>query len=193
MRGYFRRPDLTAEVFSDGWFRTGDVGEITTEGVRIISRLDRMFKLDNGEKVFPARIEDRIAGRCKFIKYAYVFGSGQKHPSLLTFPNYELMSADGGGKLDQSDCVYPGCLGDLAGCLGECIEAEQKAGASFERVDAAVVVDSELTVEANQLTPSFKLIPRKIEEDFEKTIQALRRKQLDDLPDGAQIIEMEGN
>jgi long-subunit acyl-CoA synthetase (AMP-forming) len=191
MQGYFKRPDLTAEVFSDGWFKTGDVGEITAEGVRIISRLDRMFKLDNGEKVFPARIEDRIAGRCKFIKYAYVFGSGQKHPSLLTFPNYELMSADGGGKLDQSDCVYPGCLGDLAGCLGECIEAEQKAGATFERVDVAVVVDSELTVEANQLTPSFKLIPRKIEEDFEKTIQALRLKQLNDLPDGAQIIEME--
>jgi long-subunit acyl-CoA synthetase (AMP-forming) len=191
MRGYFRRPDLTAGVFTDGWFKTGDVGEITAEGVRIISRIDRMFKLDNGEKVFPARIEDRIAGRCKFIKYAYVFGSGQKHPSLLTFPNYELMSADGGGKLDQSDCVYPGCLGDLAGCLGECIEAEQKAGAAFERVDVAVVVDSELTVEANQLTPSFKLIPRKIEEDFEKTIQALKQKQREDLPEGAQLIEME--
>jgi long-subunit acyl-CoA synthetase (AMP-forming) len=191
MQGYFKRPDLTTAVFGEGWFKTGDVGEITTEGVRIISRLDRMFKLDNGEKVFPARIEDRIAGRCKFIKYAYVFGSGQKHPSLLTFPNYELMSADGGGQLDQSACVYPGCLGDLAGCLGECIEAEQKEGAAFERVDAAVVVDSELTVEANQLTPSFKLIPRKIEEDFEKTIQALRQKQFDDLPSGAQIIEME--
>ena len=191
MRGYFKRPDLTDEVFNNGWFKTGDVGEITAEGVRIISRLDRMFKLDNGEKVFPARIEDRIAGRCKFIKYAYVFGSGQKHPSLLTFPNYELMSADGGGKLDQSDCVYPGCLGDLAACLGECIEAEQRAGATFERVDAAVVVDSELTVEANQLTPSFKLIPRKIEEDFEKTIRALKQKQFDDLPNETQIIEME--
>ena len=191
MRGYFRQPEVTAGVFSDGWFSTGDVGDITIEGVKIISRIDRMFKLDNGEKIFPARIEDRIAGRCKFIKYAYVFGSGQKHPSLLTFPNYELMSADGGGELDQSECVYPGCLGDLAGCLGECIKAEQMAGAAFERVDAAVVVDSELTVEANQLTPSFKLIPRKIEEDFEKHIQALRAKQLDDLPEGVQIIEMD--
>jgi len=83
MRGYFRRPEASAGVFSDGWFRTGDVGTIGDEGVRIISRLDRMFKLGNGEKVFPARIEDRIAGRCKFIKYAYVFGSGQKNPSLL--------------------------------------------------------------------------------------------------------------
>jgi long-subunit acyl-CoA synthetase (AMP-forming) len=191
MRGYFRQPEVTSKVFSDGWFKTGDVGDITSEGVKIISRIDRMFKLDNGEKVFPARIEDRIAGRCKFIKYAYVFGSGQKHPSLLTFPNYELMSATGGGELDQSECVYPGCLNDLAGCLGECIKAEQKAGAAFERVDAAVVVDSELTVEANQLTPSFKLIPRKIEKDFEKHIQALRAKQMDDLPDGVQIIEME--
>lgn len=191
MRGYFKRPDLRAEVFDDQWFRTGDVGEITAEGVRIISRIDRMFKLDNGEKVFPARIEDRIAGRCKFIKYAYVFGSGQKHPSLLTFPNYELMSADGGGALDQSDCAYPGCLGDLAGCLGECIKAEQQAGAAFERVDTAVVVDSELTVEANQLTPSFKLIPRKIEEDFEEYIEPMRRKQLDDLPEDARLIEME--
>jgi long-chain acyl-CoA synthetase len=191
MRGYFKQPEATAKVFGDGWFRTGDVGAITEEGVRIISRLDRMFKLDNGEKVFPARIEDRIAGRCKFIKYAYVFGSGQKHPSLLAFPNYELMSADGGGELDKSECVYPGGLGDLAGCLGECIQAEQKTGATFERVDAAVVVDTELTVEANQLTPSFKLIPRKIAEDFGEHIQALRRKQLDELPSGAHVIELE--
>ncbi len=191
MRGYFRQAEASAKVFEDGWFRTGDVGAITDEGVRIISRLDRMFKLDNGEKVFPARIEDRIAGRCKFIKYAYVFGSGQKHPSLLAFPNYELMSADGGGELDQSECVYPGGLGDLAGCLGECIQAEQRTGATFERVDVAVVVDTELTVEANQLTPSFKLIPRKIAEDFGEHIEALRLKQLDELPSGAHIIEME--
>lgn len=191
MKGYFRQAEASAEVIDDGWFRTGDVGAITDEGVRIISRLDRMFKLDNGEKVFPARIEDRIAGRCKFIKYAYVFGSGQKHPSLLAFPNYELMSADGGGELDQSECVYPGGLGDLAGCLGECIRAEQRTGATFERVDVAVVVDTELTVEANQLTPSFKLIPRKIAEDFGEHIEALRLKQLDELPSGAHIIEME--
>lgn len=191
MRGYFKQSEASAKVFDDRWFRTGDVGAITDEGVRIISRLDRMFKLDNGEKVFPARIEDRIAGRCKFIKYAYVFGSGQKHPSLLAFPNHELMSADGGGELDKSECVYPGCLNDLAGCLGECIQAEQKSGAAFERVDAAVVVDTELTVEANQLTPSFKLIPRKIAEDFGEHIQALRLKQIDELPSGAHVIEME--
>ncbi len=191
MRGYFRQADATEKVFADGWFRTGDVGEITDEGVRIISRLDRMFKLDNGEKVFPARIEDRIAGRCKFIKYAYVFGSGQKHPSLLAFPNRELMGAGDGGEMDQSDCVYPGCTHDLAGCLGDCIKAEQAAGAVFERVEGALVVDSELSVEANQLTPSFKLIPRKIEKDFEQHIKALRNKKLDELPSGASIIEME--
>ena len=191
MRGYFKQSEATAKAFDDGWFRTGDVGSITDEGVRIISRIDRMFKLDNGEKVFPARIEDRIAGRCKFIKYAYVFGSGQKHPSLLAFPNHELMSADSGGDLDQSECVYPGCLNDLAGCLGECIQAEQEFGAAFERVDAAVVVDTELTVEANQLTPSFKLIPRKIAEDFGEHIEALRRKQADELPSGTHVIEME--
>jgi len=191
MRGYFRRPEATAKVFADGWFRTGDVGAICAEGVRIISRIDRMFKLDNGEKVFPARIEDRIAGRCKFIKYAYVFGSGQKNPSLLAFPNHELMSANGGGELDQSDCVYPGCLGDLAGCLGDCIEAEQKAGAAFERVDSAVVIDTELTVEANQLTPSFKLIPRKIAEDFSEHIRALQSKQANELPNDVYVIDME--
>ncbi len=191
MRGYFRQPEVTDSVFDDGWFKTGDVGEVTDEGVRIISRLDRMFKLDNGEKVFPARIEDRIAGRCKFIKYAYVFGSGQKNPSLLAFPNNELMTADDGGELDQSECVYPGCMNDLADCLGDCIKAEQQAGAIFERVDGALVVDTELTVEANQLTPSFKLIPRKIEQDFEQHIQALRLKALDELPEGVSIIEME--
>ncbi len=191
MRAYFRQDEVTNNVFEDGWFKTGDVGELTDEGVRIISRLDRMFKLDNGEKVFPARIEDRVAGRCKFIKYAYVFGSGQKNPSLLAFPNYELMTASDGGDLDQSDCVYPGCMNELAGCLGDCIKAEQAAGAVFERVDGALVVDSELTVEANQLTPSFKLIPRQIEHDFEPYIEAIRTKTTDKLPEGASIIDME--
>jgi long-subunit acyl-CoA synthetase (AMP-forming) len=191
MRGYFRRPDLTAKAFTDGWFRTGDVGAIMPDGLKIISRLDRMFKLNNGEKVFPASIEDRIAGRCKFIKYAYVFGTGQEHPSLLAFPNFELMTAEDGGELDRSECVYPGCVGDLAGCLGECIEAEQRDGAAFERVDAAAVVNSELTVEANQLTPSFKLIPRKIEEDFREHIQALTSKNPDALPGDAHVIDLE--
>lgn len=191
MRGYFRQAEATSGALTDGWFRTGDVGELTNEGVRIISRLDRMFKLDNGEKVFPARIEDRIAGRCKFIKYAYVFGSGQKNPSLLAFPNYELMGASNSGALDQSDCVYPGCMNDLAGCLGDCIKAEQAAGAVFERVDGALVVDSELTVEANQLTPSFKLIPRKIEQDFAAYIDALKERHMDELPEGASVIRME--
>ncbi|MGD8384173.1 MAG: AMP-binding protein [Lysobacterales bacterium] len=191
MRGYYRQPEATAKVFTDGWFHTGDVGEVTAEGVRIISRLDRMFKLDNGEKVFPARIEDRIAGRCKFIKYAYVFGSGQKHPSLLAFPNRELMGTGSGGDLDTSDCVYPGCSHDLAGCLGECIRAEQAEGAAFERVEGALVVDAELSVEANQLTPSFKLIPRKIEEDFKRHIEALRKKKPEELPPDASIIDME--
>ena len=95
MSGYFNNPDATKKAFTDdGWFKTGDIGAFTAAGVKIISRKERMFKLDNGEKIYPSQIEDSVNSHCKFIKYAYVFGSGEPHPFILMFPNGELLSAD---------------------------------------------------------------------------------------------------
>lgn len=189
MRGYFRNPEATAAAFTDdGWFKTGDIGEFGPEGVRICSRKERMFKLSNGEKVFPAQIEARIHARCQFVKYAYVFGSGQRTPHLLVFPNQQAFEGCGSG----DGCVHPNDSGQLAHCLSNCMaEINARPAAGFETIRRALVVGRELSIEDNELTPSFKLIPKKIEERYADCIEAMEQGRYDTLPPDVFVLNLE--
>ncbi len=189
MSGYFKRPDKTAEVFDDdGWFHTGDVGAITDDGLKIISRKEWMFKLDNGEKVFPTQIESCVTSRCNLIKYAYVFGAGQKNPGLLVFPNLEMLGMS--SETSDTNCSYPPNLKAFSHCLGECIaQAQKKRGVNFERISKALVIARELSLESNELTPSFKLIPRAIEARYRTYIDAVLNGSFSTLPDDAYVID----
>ena len=193
MSGYFRNPKATEKAFSKGgWFHTGDIGEITDDGVKIISRKERMFKLSNGEKLFPANIEDNVCRRCKFVKYAYVFGSGQKYPFMLVFPNSELMAASVRNQMDDPGCEFPGSCASLSSCLSSCVdEINTYQLTGFERIGKALVIQRELSLEENELTPSFKLIPRRIEEKYQAYIQVMQQQDYDNLPDDAYVIELE--
>ncbi|MFQ6674082.1 MAG: AMP-dependent synthetase/ligase, partial [Fidelibacterota bacterium] len=105
MRGYFKNREATREVLSrDGWFRTGDVGEFTDEGLRLISRMDRIFKLSNAEKVVPSEIENLIIKDCAYLSHAYVAGSGRDYPVALLFPNKAMFS-----KLPDESHLKKGC------------------------------------------------------------------------------------
>ena len=192
MRGYFENPEGTQQVLdNEGWFKTGDIGEITDQGLKIVSRKDRMFKISNGEKVFPAPIEEGVRTVCKFIKYAYVLGKGLATPILLVFPNTELLAAKKGNVLDQSACVYPKCLKNLAGCLSQCIgNVNTQSQTKFERIQKALLIERELTIENNELTPSFKLVPRKIEENYSVYIKAMIEQRYRDLPPDAYVIDL---
>jgi long-subunit acyl-CoA synthetase (AMP-forming) len=189
MSGYFRNEAATRAAFDeDGWFRTGDIGEFGPEGLCILSRKERMFKLSNGEKVFPAQIESRIHARCPFVKYAYVFGSGQRTPHLLVFPNGQ--SFEGCG--DGGDCVHPRDSEQLAHCLSGCVtEINTRQAAGFETIRRALVVGRELSIEANELTPSFKLIPKRIEERYADCIAAMEAGRYDALPPDVFVLDLE--
>ncbi len=177
MRGYFKNERSTREVLSpDGWLHTGDVGEITDQGVKIVSRKDRVFKLTNGEKVFPSGIELRLQKGCHFIKFAYVFGSGLPEPVALFFPSHELFQARGS---DQSSafgaCHCPGSVPEYSKCLSECLRRiNQETPVKFERISKALLVDTELSIDRNELTPSFKLIPKSIEKNYQAAISFLK-------------------
>lgn len=190
MQGYFDRPDLTAAVFDDGWFKTGDVGEVTPGGLRIVSRKDRIFKLANGEKVFPTPIEDGLSTTCRYVKHAYVFGSGHDAPLALLFPNRELLDATS-VRAEDAGCARPKELTRLRECLTSCVAClNERTGTKIHRVSRALLVDRELSVERQELTPSFKLIPRAIERTFAEHLRALEQGTTDALPPDAQLIDL---
>ncbi|MFZ1729376.1 MAG: AMP-binding protein [Bacteroidota bacterium] len=192
MKGYYKLPEVTAAVLDeDGWFKTGDLGAITEEGLQILARKDRVFKLSNGEKVFPSMLERNIGNLCKFIKHAYIFGAGQDHPCALLFPNRELLDSDEISVLDEVECVHPDKSDSLTACFSRCLhKINCHQDVKFEHIQKAIIIDQELTLERDELTPSFKIIARNIEKNYKEYIDCMMENKTDHLPDNAYVVEV---
>ncbi|MDR1860451.1 MAG: long-chain fatty acid--CoA ligase [Bacteroidales bacterium] len=92
MKGYYKAPELTAQVIdSDGWFHTGDIGELD-DGVylRITDRKKEIFKLSAGKYIAPQMIENKLK-ESFFIEQAMVIGENEKFASALISPNFDYL------------------------------------------------------------------------------------------------------
>lgn len=92
MMGYYKAPDLTAEVIdADGWFHTGDIGTFV-DGIylKITDRKKEMFKLSGGKYIAPQMIENKLKSS-NLIEQAMVIGANQKFASALISPNFVLL------------------------------------------------------------------------------------------------------
>ena len=91
MLGYFKDEVQTNEVLIDGYFHTGDIGEIDSEGfLRITDRKKEMFKTSGGKYISPQLLENAMK-QSRFIEQIMVIGDGQKMPSALIQPNFEFV------------------------------------------------------------------------------------------------------
>jgi long-chain acyl-CoA synthetase len=162
MQGYYRLPDDTAHVISDGWLATGDIGTIDSGGfVRIVDRKKEIFKTSGGKYISPARLESAVC-RSPFVSQAVVFGNGLPHPVALISPNWgalrSRMKIDAGvpaAELARREDVR-------AFLCGEC--ARKTAGlATFEQIRRAGVLPRDLTIEDGELTPTLKIKRRTVE------------------------------
>ncbi len=192
MKGYFNNPEETSKVLiNDGWFRTGDLGQFTDTGLKLISRKDRIFKLSNAEKVVPTEIENLMVKDCPYLSHAFVSGSGEDHPVILLFPNKKMFSklADPGQITNGCEC--PGGFNELSDCLGHCLKKmNDKLEAKYSCVSGAMLLDYELSIENEELTPSMKLAPNVVGRVFKANIEFLHGKG-DEPQDKVYIINME--
>lgn len=94
MKGYYKKPEATAEVFTeDGFFRSGDAGLLTENNEIILTdRLKDLYKTSNGKYIAPQMIETRIA-EDKYIDQIVVIGNERKFVSALIVPNFEFLEA----------------------------------------------------------------------------------------------------
>jgi len=92
MVGYYKRPDLTAEVFTDGWFHTGDIGMLVEDRfLKITDRKKELFKTSGGKYVAPLPIETKLK-ESMFVEQVIVVGAEQKFAGALivpSFPNFQ--------------------------------------------------------------------------------------------------------
>ena len=135
----------------DGWFHTGDLGDLVGAGLRLIARKDRVFKLLNAEKVIPTAIENRLAGMNPYIRHVIVAGDGQSFLAALIFPDLFRIREEFGEDRETADRVVKQSL------RATILEFNREHPVRYERIEAFAVVTKELSIEDRELTPSLKV------------------------------------
>ena len=175
MMGYYKNPEATADAISEGgWFHTGDIGEIDSEGfLRITDRKKEIIVMSNGKNVAPQPIENALKNS-PYIEQAVMLGNNQKYMAALIYPEYgalEQLARDKGIKfnsrldLTTSEQVHQFMKGE--------IEKYTKEFARYEQIKKFALIEEELSQENNCLTPTLKYKRRVINEKYKDLIAGL--------------------
>jgi long-chain acyl-CoA synthetase len=177
MRGYHRRPEDTARVLSDGWLRSGDLGEWTPHGLKLQGRLDGVFKLENGEKVSAGEVELRILASTPLLEQAVVLGPSQPFVTALCW----IAPAAAQRFLQDSGVEPPASVAELAQVpqlRRAIVEALQSgnllAVCAYERVRRIALVSESPSLETGELTPTMKMVRSVSQQRHAQLIAALR-------------------
>ncbi len=173
MMGYYKQPDLTAEVMTGEWFHTGDIGVIEDGFIRITDRKKEMFKTSGGKYVAPQLIENELKAS-HLIEQSMVIGSGRKFPSAICILN------EPGVKewCSRHDITYTTIeeMADNQQVRDRVWQDVERANAGFgkwEQVKKIIIDTDEFTVDNGCLTPTFKVKRKPILAKYEAKIDAL--------------------
>lgn len=177
MKGYYKDEEHTREVIDDdGYFHTGDIGELDSEGfLKITDRKKEMFKTSGGKYVAPQIIENSMK-QSRFIEQIMVVGEGEKMPAALIQPNFDFIKDWARRKnIDLGDQSMKTIANNKL--VKERIQEEidfynQKFG-KWERVKTFELTPEVWSVEEDHLTPTMKLKRRKIRERYDKLYEQL--------------------
>jgi long-chain acyl-CoA synthetase len=175
MKGYYKRPDATAEVIdAEGWFATGDIGELDEEGfLTITDRKKDLIVTAGGKNVAPQPIENRLKTH-PLVEQVVMIGDRRKYVSLLVVPSFDKLeewarqSGISWGSRDElvkNPRVVAHVEREVLGSLDDL--------ASFERPKKIALLSEDLTVENGFLTPSLKVKRRVVHERLDSVIDAL--------------------
>ena len=173
-KGYWNMPEETRNSFIDGWFKTGDIGELDSEGfLSITDRKKDLIKTSGGKFIAPQPIENALKANV-LVAQAAIIGDKRKYASVIISPHFPLLEdwARANGVLftsrqelvgsDKVRNLYRGIVEDL-----------NKRLAQFETIKKIVVVPDEFTVATGEITPTLKLKRRVIEAKYKQQIDEL--------------------
>jgi long-chain acyl-CoA synthetase len=175
MLGYYNKAEATRDAFTeDGWFKTGDIGEIDRDGfLKITDRKKELFKTSGGKYIAPSPIEQMIKSS-RFVSQAVLIGNERKFPAALIVPNFEQLENYARSKNLDLKTPKDFCEDERIMRLFE-QEIEKCCGnlARYERVKKFALLENELTVEGGELTPTLKVKRRVIDEKYKAVIDKI--------------------
>ena len=168
MMGYYKDETLTKEAIVDGYFHTGDIGEIDSDGfLRITDRKKEMFKTSGGKYIAPQLLENAMK-QSRFIEQIMVIGDGQKMPAAFIQPNFEFVKE--WAKLHKTNI---GTTNDeiisnpeVIKRIQQEVDAVNEKFGNWEKIKKFELTPDLWTVPAGHLTPTMKLKRKVVMEKY---------------------------
>jgi len=175
MMGYYNRPDATAEVMDEeGWFHTGDVGEMVEDRfLKITDRKKEMFKTSGGKYIAPQYLENKFKESI-LIEQVIVVGESQKFPAALIVPSFDSLR----DWCTKKQITYTSDAQmidheKVKKKFEKEIEKLNKGFAQYEKIKQYKILDHQWTIESGELTPTLKLKRKAIHAKYEDEISQL--------------------
>lgn len=191
IKGYYNNPEETALSFTpDGWFKTGDIGQIDHDFLRIVDRKKAIIVLDTGKNVSPAHVELKFA-KNPLVEQLVIIGDNRKYISAFVVPMYDAIVrsfTEKGIAFDESKLVYATVNGmttcievgdDLAShptlyaLMDEAVQAVNEELADFEAIKRFKILPRKFTEERGELTPTLKIKTRVVFANYPDELEEL--------------------
>lgn len=177
MLGYFNKQEATRDVFTDdGWFKTGDIGEMDADGfLKITDRKKELFKTSGGKYIAPSPIEQMIKAS-RFVSQVVLVGNERKFASALIVPNFDMLRSYAKHKGLSINTPAEFCSNPKIIDLFERQVANlTKELSRYETVKKIALIENELSVEGGELTPTLKVKRRVVDEKYRDVIDSFYR------------------
>ena len=171
MSKYHNNPEKTDEVFVDGWFKTGDLAEIDSDGfVKIIGRKSEVFKNSNGKFIHPVSIEQKLIQNLGYILGALIIAESKSFVAVLLFIDYDLI-ANLQKKLGYQQNINNFLeSSSLKSYTQEIIDKINNDLDQWEQIKKFKIITDKISVETNEITPSLKLKRSYLEHKYQHFI-----------------------
>jgi long-chain acyl-CoA synthetase len=173
MKGYYNKPEATREVIDDeGWFHTGDIGELVDGFLKITDRKKDLIVTAGGKNIAPQPIE-ALAKKSKYVANVVMLGDRRKFPIMLTVPNFEQLEPwakeralvfANRGELIRLPAVIEKMEREVLDQLHDL--------ASYEMPKKVLLLEQDFSIEAGDLTPTLKVKRRVVEQRHQRQIEA---------------------
>lgn len=167
-KGYFKNPEATEQAFQGNYFRTGDIGQLDSEGfLKITDRKKDIIVTAGGKNIAPQNIENRMK-TIPMVSQFIVHGDKRKFLSALVVLDKEaLQQFLAKHKITGSNGKEPWDLPEVHRYVKQEIEKKNKELASYETIKKFAIIGKEFTIEGGELTPTLKVKRRVIESRYQ--------------------------
>jgi len=174
MQGYYNKPDATRDsIDDDGWFKTGDIGVIEDDFIRITDRKKDIIVTAGGKNIAPQPIENAVKTN-KYVSQAVMIGDKRKFPVMLVVPNWDNLEKWAKVKnILWTDRAQLLAMPTVHAKMEKEVQSRFEGLAQFETPKKIALLEHDFSIDSGELTPTLKVKRRVIDRNYRAVIDGL--------------------